>query len=266
MTAIKQLENMVREIAAAQVMPFYLQVAFARKADGSILSQADLNTQAAFEQRLPEIIDAPVLGEEMSFEAQQHLYHSAAQSGLWVLDPIDGTNNFVNGIPHFALSVAFVAQGRPQFGVVFNPISGECFSAVLGGGAFLNGTQLPLRQVTKPLREAVAGVEVKRLRSAKLVSSINNFAPFGTLRCMGSSTLDWCYLAAGRYDIYLHGGQNFWDYAAGALIAQEAGALLDTLEGDEFWSDEHVFQRSVIAAMQPELFEKWRAWIRKNQA
>ncbi|XXQ69154.1 inositol monophosphatase family protein [Neisseriaceae bacterium B1] len=265
MKPIKPLENMVREVAARHVMPFYLQAASARKADGSLLSEADLAAQAAFVARLPEIMDAPVLGEEMTTEIQTHLWAQAAQTGLWVLDPIDGTNNFVSGIPHFALSVAYVLHGRAQLGVVFNPVTQECFTAVRGCGAFLNGVKLPLRQVPKRLREAVAGVEVKRLRSAKLVSSINNFAPFGTLRCMGSSTLDWCYLAAGRYDIYVHGGQNLWDYAAGALIAEEAGAHLATLEGDEFWSGKHVFQRSVIAATQADLFEKWLAWIRKNQ-
>ena len=117
----------------------------------------------------------------------------------------------------------------------------------------------------KRLHEALAGIDVKRLRSGRLVSSLNNFAPFGTLRCLGSSTLDWCYLAAGRFDIYMHGGQNLWDYAAGALIFEEAGGIYATLEGDDFWSGRHVFQRSVVAAGQEELFQKWLAWVRANQ-
>lgn len=65
--------------------------------------------------------------------------------------------------------------------------------------------------------------------------------------------------------MYVHGGQKLWDYAAGALIFEEAGGQLATLEGDEFWSGEHVFKRSVIAALHPELFEKWLEWIRDNQ-
>lgn len=92
---------------------------------------------------------------------------------------------------------------------------------------------------------------------------MNTLAPFGTIRSMGSSTLDWCYLASGRYDIYIHGGQKLWDYAAGALIFEEAGGCLTTLEGDDFWSGEHVFKRSVIAALQPELFKQWVKWIRE---
>ncbi len=264
MKPIVLLQNLVHEVARAEIMPCFMTVSALRKHDGSMLSQADLAAQAAFEAGLPEIIDAPVLGEEMTVEEQHRLWH-ASGSGLWVLDPIDGTNNFISGIPHFAVSVAFVQQGRAQLGVVYNPVSGECYYAERGQGAFLNGRPLPLRHAPKKLHEAVAGVEVKRLRSGRLVNSVNNFAPFGTLRCMGSSTLDWCYLAAGRYDVYVHGGQNLWDYAAGALIFEESGGYMDTLEGDDFWSGHHAFQRSVIAAGDRELFLKWRDWIRKNQ-
>ena len=259
-----QLQNLVREVAASEIMPYFLRVSHSRKEDGSVLSQADIMAQNALAKKLPEIIAAPVLGEEMSREEQRHLWQ-AADSGLWVIDPIDGTNNFVNGIPHFAVSVAFVREGQAQLGVVYNPCSDECFHAELGGGAWLNDVALPLRRVPKKLHETVAGVDVKRLRSAKLVSSINYFAPFGTLRCLGSSTLDWCYLAAGRYDVYLHGGQNLWDYAAGALILTESGGCLTTLEGDDFWSGLHTFKRSAVAAGQVALFDKWVNWVRKNQ-
>ena len=218
MKPMNLLHDLIREVAANEIMPYFLRVQSARKEDGSVLSQADLAAQAKLVFRLPQIIAAPVLGEEMAAAEQQALWAQHAHSGLWVIDPIDGTNNFVNGLPHFAVSVAYVAQGRAQLGAIFNPMSGELFSAERGGGAFLNDTRLPLRCVPKKLHEALAGVDVKRLRSAKLANSINHFAPFGTLRCLGSSTLDWCYLAAGRLDVYVHGGQNLWDYAAGALI------------------------------------------------
>ncbi len=260
-----KLEELVREIAFSEVMPRFLNGQSERKADGSMLSEADLASQAAFSERLPEIVDAPVLGEEMTYEQQLSLWRAHAQSGLWVVDPIDGTNNFVNGLPHFALSAALIRAGRAELGVVFDPCAGECFSAARGRGSHLNGVKLPLRRVKKRLHEALAGIDVKRLRSGRLVSSLNNFAPFGTLRCLGSSTLDWCYLAAGRFDIYMHGGQNLWDYAAGALIFEEAGGIYATLEGDGFWSGRHVFQRSVVAAGQEELFQKWLAWVRANQ-
>lgn len=261
---LNRLQELVREVARAEVMPHFLAVESCEKSDGSLLSQADLAAQSAFAHGLREIIDCPMLGEEMDEQTQRDLwFHHHA--GLWIVDPIDGTTNFINGLPHFALSVAFVRHGRPEMAVVFNPISGECFAAERGKGAFLNGRRLPLMRSDKPLKRAIAGVEIKYLRSGKLSSRMNTLSPVNSIRSMGCSTLDWCYLAAGRLDVYVHGGQKLWDYAGGALIFEEAGGLLATLEGDDFWSGKHVFKRSVIAALSPALFEKWLKWIRENQ-
>jgi inositol-1-monophosphatase-like protein len=261
---LQQLQTLVKHIAHTEVMPRFLTAAASEKADGSILSEADLAAQAAFSDGLRQIADCPMLGEEMAEQAQRDLWlHN--HDALWVVDPIDGTTNFVNGFPHFALSAALLRQGRPEIGVIYNPVSDECFYAQAGQGAFLNGRRLPLALREKKLHRAIAGVEIKYLRSGKLSSRMSTLSPVGSIRSMGSSTLDWCYLAAGRMDVYVHGGQKLWDYAAGSLIFSEAGGCLATLEGDGFWSGEHVFQRSVIAAASPQLFEPWLKWIRSNQ-
>lgn len=262
---LHQLQNVVRHIAQTEIMPRFLNTASSRKHDGSMISEADLAAQTAFAAALPLIIDCPMLGEEMSEREQTALWQQHLSDGLWIVDPIDGTNNFINGLPHFAISVAYVKNGRAEIGMIYNPVSGECFYAQRGKGAYLNGARLPLRLVQKNLHEAIAGVEIKYLRSGKLSSRMNTLSPCGSIRSMGCSTLDWCYLASGRYDVYVHGGQKLWDYAAGALIFEEAGGCLDTLEGDAFWSSEHVFKRSVIAALEPELFSRWLKWIRANQ-
>lgn len=261
---LNRLAELVREVAQTAVMPRFLNTAVSTKSDGTRLTEADLHAQAMFAERLPQIINCPVLGEEMSADEQHAIWRHAA-TGLWVVDPIDGTNNFINGLPHFALSVAYIRHGCAQLGAIFHPMMQEMFTAERGHGAHLNGRPLPLRNTPKKLHESIAGVEVKYLRSGKLASRMQTLHPFGSQRSMGSSTLDWCYLAAGRYDLYLHGGQKLWDYAAGALIYEEAGGRLATLEGDDFWSGEHVFKRSVIAALQPALFERWEKWIRENQ-
>ncbi len=261
---LNRLAELVREVAQTAVMPRFLNTAVSTKSDGTRLTEADLHAQALFAQKLPQIIDCPMLGEEMSAD-EQHAIWQHATTGLWVVDPIDGTNNFINGLPHFALSVAYIRHGCAQLGAIFHPMMQEMFTAERGHGAHLNGRPLPLRNTPKKLHESIAGVEVKYLRSGKLASRMQTLHPFGSQRSMGSSTLDWCYLAAGRYDLYLHGGQKLWDYAAGALIYEEAGGRLATLEGDDFWSGEHVFKRSVIAGLQPDLFERWLAWIRANQ-
>ena len=261
---LNRLAELVREVAQTAVMPRFLNTAVSTKSDGTRLTEADLHAQAMFAERLPQIINCPMLGEEMSADEQHAIWRHAA-TGLWVVDPIDGTNNFINGLPHFALSVAYIRHGRAQLGAIFHPMMQEMFTAERGRGAWLNGRPLPLRHAPKKLNESIAGVEVKYLRSGKLASRMQTLHPFGSQRSMDSSTLDWCYLAAGRYDLYLHGGQKLWDYAAGALIYEEAGGRLATLEGDDFWSGEHVFKRSVIAGLQSDLFERWLAWIRANQ-
>lgn len=261
---LKSLIKLVRQIAQTEVMPRFLCVGSSKKSDGSLFTEADIASQTAFIQQLPTIIDCPVLGEEMTDEEQQALWQDQTK-GLWVVDPIDGTTNFVNGLPHFAISVAYIKGGKSHMGVVFNPATNEMFYAMRDGGAFMNGISLPIKKTIHSLNESIAGVEVKYLRSGKLASRMQSLSPCGSHRSMGCSTLDWCYVAAGRYDVYVHGGQKLWDYAAGALILEEAGGQLETLEGDAFWSGEHVWQRSVIAALQPDLFKPWLKWIRSNQ-
>jgi len=228
-----------------------------------MLTEADLACQQALTRHLPNIAPYPVLGEEMTQEQQDDLWLSH-QDGLWVVDPIDGTTNFINGLPHFAISVALMRHGKSILGAIFNPISDELFTAASGQGAFLNGVLLPRKKITNNMVDAIAGIDAKYLCSATLAARLHSVAPFGSQRSMGSSTLDWCYLAAGRYDLYLHGGQRLWDYAAGALILEEAGGCIASLQHEDFWSDTP-WKRSVIAAREPELFLQWQRWVRNNQ-
>jgi myo-inositol-1(or 4)-monophosphatase len=251
----------VREIARTEVMPRFLRVGGSRKDDGTLFTEADIETQRALERLLPEIVPCPVLGEEMT-AAEQHAKW-AGHERLWVIDPIDGTTNFVHGLPYFAISVALMERGRPLLGVIYNPATDECFHTTLGGGAYLNGMRLPLKQHTPPMPEAVAGVEVKWL-GGRLPQRLASIAPYGSQRNFGASTLDWCYLAAGRLDLYIHGGQRLWDYAAGCLMLTEAGGQMTSLYHDDYWQDD-VWQRSVVAALDPGLFAQWVRWVRHNQ-
>jgi len=109
----------------------------------------------------------------------------------------------------------------------------------------------------------MAGVDLKRLKP-KLAAAVASKPPYSSQRNFGSSALDWCYVAAGRLDVYMHGGQKLWDYAAGALILEEAGGRLCTLDQDNFWETDP-WQRSVICATDPNIFLQWRDWIRATQ-
>ena len=251
----------VRAVATREIMPRFLKVAHSRKADGSLFTEADLAAQDALEAELSRLLPVPVLAEEMT-QQEQAVQWLEGDAGLWCVDPIDGTSNFVNGLPYFAVSVALMRQGRPVVGVVYDPVADEAFHAARGRGAYLNGERLPIKTHVPVLKNAMAGVDLKRLQRP-LAQALATAAPYMSQRNFGASTLEWCYAAAGRFDVYLHGGQRLWDYAAGALIMNEAEGHLCSLDHDDFWAAP-LWRRSVVAAHDPLLFEAWKTWLRAH--
>ena len=152
----------MREIARDEILPRYLKTARNRKSDGSLFTEADIESQRKLAEALPKLSAGSVLGEEMNPEEQARVW-KAGRKGLWCIDPIDGTTNFANGIPFFCVSVAYLVDHEPRFGVVYNPVTDESFFAAKGAGAFLNGVELPLRSPAPVLADAVAGVDFKRI-------------------------------------------------------------------------------------------------------
>jgi len=255
-----EVAEAVKLVAAEEIMPRYLKVARQHKDDGSLFTEADLAAQHVLSKKLQAILPVPVLGEEMEAAEQQSLW-KAGHEGLWCVDPIDGTSNFVRGLPYFAVSVALLRAGKSVMGVVYNPVSNEMFVAERGKGAFLNDERLEVRGETATLKQALAAVDLKRLDKT-LTVKLESDSPYCSQRNFGASALDWCYTAAGRFDIYLHGGQSLWDYAAGELVLSEAGGHYCCIENDSFVQG-NIWQRSVIAAGNKQLFEEWKSWIRK---
>lgn len=256
----RALESVVREVAREVTMPRYLKASRQQKADGTSLTEADGATQRALAERLRDVIDAPILGEEMSSEQQQEVW-AHGDRGIWVIDPIDGTTNFANGIPIFGLSVGFLVDGRTEFGVVYNPIADEAFYAGRGAGAWLNGQRLPLRKPPDTLAASVGGVDFKRVPPA-LAAHLAVNSPCFSLRNFGSSALEWCFIAAGRLDVYLHGGQMLWDYAAGRLLVEESGGAASGLDGQALLAQAEGKQ-AVVVASSPALHAQWFSWLRQ---
>jgi myo-inositol-1(or 4)-monophosphatase len=256
---LAQIVEAVKAVAASEIMPRYLTVAQHRKVDGTLVTAADVAAQRALTLALIKICPAALIGEEMT-EAEQWEQWLAGDSGLWCVDPIDGTTNFCNGVPYFGVSVALMRNGRSELGVVYDPVADEVFCAARGRGAYLNGEPLPIKERAPTLRGAMANVDFKRL-NANLKRALAESPPYGSQRNFGASSLEWCYVAAGRFDLYLHGSQKLWDYAAGSLILKEAGGLMCQLESDDFWSGKG-WQRSVIAGLDSSLFEQWKVWLR----
>lgn len=253
----------IKSVAQDEIMPRYLRVARQQKGDGSLFTEADVAAQTALVSGLRRVLDCPVLGEEMTVAEQETLWRESSANGLWCIDPIDGTSNFVNGLPYFAVSVGLVREGRSILGAVYDPVANEMFYAEKGQGAFLDGVRLPIKTHVPPLRHAMAAVDLKRL-NRELASEIAAAPPFSSQRNYGASALDWCYTAAGRFDLYLHGGQKLWDYIAGALILEEAGGSICTFTHDDFWQDD-LWKRPAIAALDSGLFHEWKDWVRSRR-
>jgi len=159
----------------------------------------------------------------------------------WILDPIDGTVNFVYGIPAYAVSVAAEVDGVCLAGVVVDVVSGEEFTATLGGGGHLRpGPQGPVRQLVVPDPPVVAEALVatgfsydatSRARQAQAVARL--LPQVRDIRRIGAAALDLCSVASGRVDAYVEQGLQPWDLAAGQLVAQEAGAIVTGPSGGE---------------------------------
>jgi myo-inositol-1(or 4)-monophosphatase len=229
-----------------------------RKADGSIITEADLVMQQRIAGELRRIRpDTVFLGEEMSTADQDDLLHR--DKPLWCLDPLDGTSNFAAGIPYFSVSLALLEQGRARAGVVYDPLRDECFTALHGKGAWLNGVELTPVHAGVTLQQATGLVDFKRLPRELAVRLVTG-TPYASQRSFGSVALDWCWIAAGRCHVYLHGRQNIWDYAAGHLILQEAGGHATTLSGEPVFVNA-LQPRSAVAALDVALFDEWTRWL-----
>lgn len=259
---IQQVADLVRRVAGEELLPRFNAVSASSKPDGSLITAADIAMQRRLQEELALLWPSfGLLGEEMAAERQQELLRTAQQP-LWCLDPLDGTGNFASGIPFFAVSLALLSAGAVQAAWVYDPVREECFSALRGGGAWLNAEPLVPRHAATRLREAMAIVDLKRL-PAELVAAVARQSPFRSQRSFGSVALDWCWIASGRCQVYLHGGQKLWDYAAGQLILQESGAVGGLLAAyDGAWQDDLTLQpRIAVAAADAALLAEWRDWI-----
>ena len=139
------------------------------------------------------------------------------ENNIWIIDPIDGTNNFLHGIPHFAISIVLKSKDELLSGLIFDPIKDEMFFAEKDKGAYLNNLRL---RVSK-----------KNSLNECLFSSNQEGVKFSDLnmRCSGSAALDLAYVASGRLDGFFHNKINLWDVAAGTLLVQEAGGIVNDL-------------------------------------
>ncbi len=232
------------------------------KEDGSVVTQTDHFLQNTISKKLYDRWpDIPFMGEEMAHEQQVDIVN-AKKSQFWTLDPLDGTTNFSMGFPFYGVSLALIKNGEAEFGIVYDPIRDECFYAISGEGAFLNNQRIKTVSTGIELGDCVASVDLKRL-VGQLADRLVRFPPYRAQRNLGACVLEWCWVASGRIQLYVHGGQRMWDYAAGSLILHEAGGVFSTLTGNTL--NCKVFtKRSAVAAINDELYRDWFRWLREN--
>ena len=156
-------------------------------------------------------------------------------SNTWVIDPLDGTTNFLHGIPHFAISIGLMRDNEPYAGVIYNPVVDEMFWAEKGQGAFLNGRRLRVSGREK-LAECLFATGIPFMGKVKdkdrYLDRINAVTSVSSgLRRFGSAALDLAYVAAARYDGYWEAGLQPWDICAGITLVREAGGIVSDIEG-----------------------------------
>ena len=168
---------------------------------------------------------------------------------VWIIDPLDGTTNFLHGFPIFCVSVALMHRGQLEHGVVYDPIRQELFTASRGQGAHLDGRRIRVSG-EKNLDRSLIGTGFPFRHSNKLIKPYINMLvkaieETSGVRRPGAAALDLCYVACGRLDAFWETGLNKWDIAAGALIIREAGGLISGLDGsDTFLDTGHVLTGS----------------------
>ena len=201
------------------------------KGPADLVTQADLASQEVVRGIVLEAYpDFGFVSEESDEAFDNRLEYT------WIVDPLDGTTNYVHQVPHYAVSVALLRRGRPVVGVVFDPVHDECFAASLGGGATLNGRPIRtsgVRELSQALVAASFAAKVQR-PSAEIDQFVAAVLNCQAVRRTGSAALNLCYLAAGRFDGFWAMSTKAWDVAAGVLIVEEAGGTVTALDGGPF--------------------------------
>ena len=223
--------------AAGKILCDMLETAIVReKAPKDLVTDADLAAQHCIESRIKEAFPTHLfLGEESAFSSADRASISKGD-WLWIVDPLDGTVNYVHRMPNFAVSIALMTAGKIMLGIVFDPMANELYTATIGQGATVNGSKLQCSNCTSLDKALVAASFPPQIKkdSVEVAQFVEVLVRSQSIRRLGSAALNLCYVAQGRLDAYWAGALKVWDIAAGSLIASEAGATLTKQDGSPF--------------------------------
>ncbi len=228
------------------------------------VTEYDRRTQEfLFAGCLALVPDAVLIGEE-SYETGGTLPDAAALPRCFVIDPIDGTTNFIRGYRHSAVSIGYLEHGVPTLAVIYDPWQDECFTALRGGGAFVNGEPMQVADTDLPHCLLLFGSSpyYPQLQQATFAMLQRMFDRIADIRRSGSAALDLAYLAAGRVDAFFEMRLSPWDYAAGSLLVTEAGGVITDTDGKPLTWD----RCCSVLASTPELYDAFLAELQALQA
>ncbi len=238
---LRFVEDVSREAGAIHLQYFGKLERVDKKGRRDLVTVADREAEAHVIRRIREAFPGDAILAEETLSGQK------MAPRLWVLDPLDGTTNFVHRIPHFAASLGFWEGGAPVVGCVYNPLLEECYLASAGGGARLNGVTIRCNNqelLSEALLTTGFHYRLETLPDNNLQHFIDLAMRARGVRRLGSAALDLCYTADGRYDGFWELHLSPWDVAAGGLIAIESGCRVTDFEGGGDW----LFGGSVLAA------------------
>ncbi len=212
------------------------------KEGAGLVSEADRESESTIQKIVHKKFPKhDFLGEETGLTESKH-----NEAGLWVVDPLDGTTNYVHGFPFFCVSIGFECHGVVEVAVVWAPLLKYLFTATRGGGAFWNGKKIKVSS-TSCIEDSLLATGFSYQRNKVLEDELVKFKLFSErargLRRAGSAALDMCMVAAGIFDGFWERELAPWDTAAGSLIVREAGGLVTDFTGGDF----HYAMRSVVA-------------------
>jgi fructose-1,6-bisphosphatase/inositol monophosphatase family enzyme len=245
----ERVATYIRETARAVILPRFRTLGegdVREKKPGDPVTVADTEAEQELTRRLRTVIPgANVLGEESVAEDPSRLAWLSAEAPVWIIDPIDGTSNFVRGNAGFAVIVALAQQGAVEAGWIYNPLGDVMISALKGQGAWSAGRRLQVKRDVPP--EKLTGAAYGRTKSGvRSGRALNDSGRVRGVHNQGCSGLEYMAIAQGMAQFSLHSRSLPWDHAAGMLIVHEAGGLGGFLDGGVY--DPRITDRPVLAA------------------
>jgi myo-inositol-1(or 4)-monophosphatase len=226
------------------------------KGQNDLVSYVDKTAEKMLVEELQRIL--PVAG----FITEENTISVKDKPYTWIIDPLDGTTNFAHGVPLFCVSVALAKDNEPILGVIYEMNLDECFYAWKGGGAYLNGKDVHVSDIST-LKQSliVTGFAVSDYSHLKPTLNIFDYCIRNThgIRRLGSAAVDIAYVACGRFEAFFEYGLNAWDVAAGIIIVQEAGGRVSDFAG----GNNYLFGKQILISNE-KVFEEFLTVVKEN--